>query len=219
MPVLIEAAVESLAAAQAAYAGGADRLELNSALKLDGLTPSLATLVAVKEQVPLPVIAMVRPRAGDFVYDDAEFLAMRKDAEALLERGADGLAFGFLTAESAVDQRRTRELVQMIGPKVSVFHRAFDVTPDPFGALEMLIDLGVTRVLTSGQQPSASEGAELIRRLIERASGRIEILPGAGISPKNAADLIVRTGARQIHGSFGGGRLVAATRAVVAGLL
>jgi copper homeostasis protein len=219
MPVLIEAAVESLGAAQAAYAGGADRLELNSALKLDGLTPSLAMLAAMKEKIPLPVIAMVRPRAGDFIYEDAEFLAMRKDAEALLERGADGLAFGFLRAEGAVDQRRTREFVQMIGPKVSVFHRAFDVTPDPFGALEMLIDLGVTRVLTSGQQPSASEGAELIRRLIERASGRIEILPGAGISPENAADVIVRTGARQIHGSFGGGRLVAATRAVVAGLL
>src|SRR5438105_15634007 len=110
MPVLIEAAVESLAAAQAAYSGGADRLELNSELKLDGLTPSLATLTAVKENVPLPVIAMLRPRAGDFLYDDAELLAMRKDGEALLERGADGLAFGFLTAEGAVDRRRTGEM-------------------------------------------------------------------------------------------------------------
>jgi copper homeostasis protein len=219
MSVLIEAAVESLAAAQAAHAGGADRLELNSALELDGLTPLMATLAAVKEKVSLPVIAMVRPRAGDFVYDDTEFLAMRKDGEALLERGADGLAFGFLTAEGAVDQRRTRQLVQMIGPKVSVFHRAFDVTPDPFGALEMLIDLGMTRVLTSGQRRSAIEGAELIRGLIERAAGRIEILPGAGISPENAASLIVHTGARQIHGSFRGGTLVAATRAVVADLL
>jgi copper homeostasis protein len=219
MPVLIEAAVESLAAAQAAYAGGADRLELNSALKLDGLTPSLAMLTTVKEAVPLPVIAMLRPRAGNFIYDDAELLRMQKDAEALMYHGAHGLAFGFLTADGAIDQRRTRELVQQVHPKMSVFHRAFDLTADPFAALETLIDLGVTRILTSGQQPSAFGGAELIRSLIERSAGRIEILPGAGILPENAAILIARTGATQIHGSFGGGTLVAATRAAVAGLL
>jgi copper homeostasis protein len=215
MRVLIEAAVADLAAARIAFAGGADRLELNSVLELDGLTPSLQTLAAVKETIPLPVIAMLRPRAGGFVYDEAEFAAMREDGRVLLERGADGLAFGFLTAEGAVDGPRTRELVQHAHPKESVFHRAFDRTSDPFGALETLIDLGVTRILTSGQQRTALDGTDLIRRLIERAAGRIEILPGAGISPENAPSLVARTGATQIHGSFGGGGLVAAVRAAL----
>ena len=216
MPVLVEAAVENLGAARAAHLGGADRLELNSALALDGLTPSLATLAAVKEAVPLPVIAMLRPRAGSFIYDEAELGAMRSDAQRLLGAGAAGLAFGFLTPQGAVDRQRTREFVERASPGVSVFHRAFDVTRDAIEALDVLIDLGVTRVLTSGQQASAIEGAGLIRRLIERAAGRIEILPGAGISPANAADLIARTGATQIHGSFGGGTLVGAVRAAVA---
>jgi len=128
---------------------------------------------------------------------------MRRDADLLLSHGAAGLAFGLLTDERTIDVPRTRALLRQIGPnRQSVFHRAFDVTADPFAALETLIDLGFKRVLTSGQARSAPAGAELIRRLIERAAGRIEILPGGGITADNAAALIAQTAAIQLHGSF-----------------
>jgi copper homeostasis protein len=114
-----------------------------------------------------------------------------------------GVVFGFLKGNRTIDREATRELVRQVGGKVeTVFHRAFDVTPDPLEAMETLIDLGVTRVLTSGQARGAAEGAEVISKLIERARGRIEILPGAGITAANARDIVERTGARQVHGSF-----------------
>lgn len=201
--VLIEVAVGGVAGARVAHESGADRLELNTALELGGLTPSLGTLMEVRGATPLPVIAMVRPRAGGFVYSADEFRTMERDAELLLEHGADGVAFGVLRADGSIDLERCRALIGRVGRgREMVFHRAFDVVPDPLTGLEQLIDLGVRRVLTSGQRASALEGAELIRRLIERAGGRIEVLPGAGIRAGNAAELVRRTGAGQIHGSF-----------------
>jgi copper homeostasis protein len=145
---------------------------------------------------------LIRPRPGGFVYGDDPFLTMRRDADLALAHGADGLVFGLLRSDHSIDRPRTSALVAQAGRRQTVFHRAFDLTPDPFAALETLIDLGVTRVLTSGQQPAAPDGADLIRRLIERAAGRIEILPGAGVTPANAAALIARTGATQLHGTF-----------------
>jgi copper homeostasis protein len=201
--VLVEVAVGAAGDAVAAEAAGADRLELNAALELGGLTPSLGTLLEVKRTTRVPVVAMIRPRPGGFVYSDAEFATMRRDAELALEHGADGLAFGILTSDRAIDLVRTRELTRLMGGRgQAVFHRAFDLTPDPVGALGRLIDLGVTRVLTSGQRATAGEGAALIRRLIEHARGRIEVLPGGGVRPGNVADLVAETGATQVHGSF-----------------
>lgn len=203
MPILLEVAMATLTDARVAHLAGADRLELNSALELGGLTPSLGTLKLVREAVPLPVITMLRPRPGGFVYKADEFLTMQRDADLLLAQGADGLAFGFLNANRTIDMARTRDFVRQVGPeKQTVFHRAFDLTPDPVAALESLIDAGVTRILTSGHQHSAPAGADLIRRLIEHAAGCIEILPGAGINANNAASLLARTGATQLHGSF-----------------
>ncbi|MDB5319554.1 MAG: hypothetical protein JWN40_1185 [Phycisphaerales bacterium] len=203
MAILIEVAISTLADAQAAHAGGADRLELSSALELGGLTPSLGTLDLIKEAVALPVVAMLRPRPGGFVYSAAEFLTMQRDADFLLAHGASGLAFGFLNGDRSIDLPRTSELLRQIGSSCQVvFHRAFDLTPDPLAALNSLIDCGVTRILTSGQQPTAPTGADLIRRLIQHAAGRIEILPAAGITPANAAALIAQTAATQLHGSF-----------------
>jgi copper homeostasis protein len=113
------------------------------------------------------------------------------------------VALGVLTAEGTIDLERCRALIGRVGGGGRVvFHRAFDVVADPLGALERLIDLGVGRVLTSGQRATAVEGADLIRRLIERARGRIEVLPGGGIRAGNAAEVVARTGAGQIHGSF-----------------
>lgn len=202
MPIRIEVAVASVEGAQTAEAAGADRLELCSALELGGLTPSLGMLLAIKKAVSIPVVAMLRPRAGGFVYSDADVLAMERDAEIILSHGAAGIVFGFLTGERTIDLSRAKRLVRLAGDKETVFHRAFDLTADPLSALDSLIELGVTRILTSGQVADASAGAELIRQLIERAAGRIEILPGGGITPENAAALVVRTGAKQIHGSF-----------------
>jgi copper homeostasis protein len=234
MAILLEVAISTLADAHAAHSGGADRLELSAALELGGLTPSLGTLDLIREAAPLPVIAMLRPRAGGFVYSAAESLTMQRDADLLLAHGAGGLALGFLNGDRTIDLARTREMLRQIGPsRQTVFHRAFDLTPDPFAALESLIDCGVTRILTSGQKPTAVAGADLIGQLIQRARGRIEILPGAGVTPDNAAALIARTAATQLHGSFSeivedraqpvceGGyratsaRMVAATRAAI----
>lgn len=182
---------------------GADRVELNSCLLLGGLTPSLGMMEAAR-RAKIPIIAMVRPREGGFCYTETEFGAMCRDAEALLGAGADGIAFGCLLPDGRVNERRCRELMGMIGNKQSVFHRAFDITPDWRQALACLMGLGVTRVLTSGQAPSAPEGAETLKEMMEYAGGRIEILPGGGIRPENAAELAKKTGCRQFHATAHG---------------
>lgn len=199
MSILLEICCGSIDDAIQAQAGGAQRVELCSALFLGGLTPSLGTIQYAREKLRIPIMAMVRPRGGGFCYTDAEFATMERDAEALVAHGADGLVFGILRPDSSIDQERTRRLRTIAGDNQSVFHRAFDVTPDPFRALDELVDLGMTRILTSGQQDSVPEGADLIRRLIEHAAERIEILPGGGIRPYNLADVIAQTGCRQVH--------------------
>lgn len=200
--MLLEIAASSVTDSLTAAAGGADRVELNSALQLGGLTPSLGTLLQVKELTRLPVMAMVRPRAGGFCYTDSEFATMQRDADLMLEHGAEGLVFGVLHDDGRIDTTRTAQLVAQCGPRPAVFHRAFDVTPDPADALETLIDLGVTRVLTSGQAACAAGGAAVIRALVQHASGRLEILPGAGIRPDNVAALLEATGCHQVHASL-----------------
>jgi copper homeostasis protein len=207
---LLEVCVESAGDAAAAAAGGADRLELNSALALDGLTPSLGLLAEVRRAAGarIPIVAMARPRAGDFCYDETELRVLRRDVDLLLEHGADGIALGILTARGDVD-RRCAQFVRQISAAGSghrfqgaVFHKAFDQARDPLAALEQLIDLGVRRVMTSGQQRTALRGAALIRQLVERAAGRIEILPAGGIRPSNVIAILSRTGCDQVHSSL-----------------
>jgi copper homeostasis protein len=202
MPILLEVALATLDDARTASESGADRIELNAALELGGLTPSLATLITIRQSVPLPVIVMIRPRPGGFVYTDAEFLTMRRDADLALEHGADGLAFGILRPDRTIDRPRCEILLCQMGGRPAVFHRAFDLTPDPFDALSCLSDLGLTRILTAGQQPDAMAGVAMLRQLVERAAGRIQILPGGGVTPDNAPALIALTGVNQLHGSF-----------------
>jgi copper homeostasis protein len=197
--VLLEICCGSIDDALYAQAGGADRVELCSALFLGGLTPSFGTLRYARQHLRIPIVAMVRPRGGGFCYTGAEFATMEADAQAAIDAGADGLVFGILTADGEIDIQRTNRLCALAAGRQSVFHRAFDVTPDPFRALDQLVDLGITRVLTSGQQDSVPEGAELIRRLIDHARGRIEVLPGGGIKPWNLADVLARTGCSQVH--------------------
>ena len=204
--VVLEVCVESVADAGAAAAGGADRLELNSALALDGLTPSIGLLTEVRRAVgrELPVITMARPRAGNFVYDDSEFRVMLRDVELLLENRADGVAFGILDRRGGVDVARCRRVMKLVTRHgaVGVFHRAFDRVRRPLDSLEQLIQLGFRRVMTSGQQPTALLGAELIDKLVQRASGRIDVLPAGGIRPSNAAKILARTRCTQLHTSL-----------------
>ena len=198
-PILLEICCGSAEDAIEAAAGGADRVELCSALFLGGLTPSLGSLLEVKQRAEIPVIAMNRPRQAGFCYSPAEFAVMERDADLLLEHGADGIVFGILNANGTIDVKRARAMRERIGTRQAVFHRAFDVTPDPFRALEELVDLGITRVLTSGQKNGAPDGAELIRQLREHAGGRIEVLPGAGITVENLRQVVDRTGCTQVH--------------------
>jgi copper homeostasis protein len=200
--ISLEVAIASVEDALAAQAGGADRLELNTALLLGGLTPSLGTLIEVKAAVSLPVMVLIRPRPGGFAYSDADFKVMQRDADIALQHGADGIVFGILTADGRVDGDHCRKLARQAGKREAVFHRAFDVTLDPFDALDQLIDIEFRRVMTSGQEESAYNGAELIAELIRRAAARIEILPAGGINCFTVGDVVARTGCDQVHASL-----------------
>jgi copper homeostasis protein len=200
--ILLEVCVASVDDALAAVAGGARRLELNSALPLGGLTPTTSLLAEVVARVTVPVIAMVRPRPGGFCYSATDFDVMLRDAESLLKMGAAGLAFGVLLPNGETDVPRCRRLREVCGLAEAVFHRAFDVTPDPVAALETLIDLGFRRVMTSGQEESAYNGIPRIAELIRVAAGRIEVLPAGGINRFTVADVVSRTGCDQVHASL-----------------
>jgi copper homeostasis protein len=197
--ILLEIIASTVEDCVAAESGGADRIEMCSAIVTSGLTPSLGTLLEAKKRVRIPIVAMVRPRAGGFCYSDEDFAVIQHDARLLLEHGADGIAFGMLHADVRIDAHRCGQMVELAGQKQTVFHRAFDVTHDAVGELERLIALGVTRVLTAGQQKTALEGRERIRKLREAAAGRIEILPGGGVRPHNVRQLIEATGCDQVH--------------------
>jgi copper homeostasis protein len=197
--ILLEVCCGSLDDAIQAELGEADRIELCSALFLGGLTPSAGTIIEARRRLRIPFLAMVRPRAGGFCYSAPEMDVMVRDTENAIELGADGVVFGILKENGTIDIERSRQIRERIGNHQAVFHRAFDVTPDPFRALEELIDLGITRVLTSGQQNAAPDGAELIRQLIERANGRIEILPGGGLRVHSLEEFVAKTGCVQVH--------------------
>jgi copper homeostasis protein len=201
---LLEVAVASVEDAQAAESGGADRLELNAALSQGGLTPSLGTLLEVRQASRLPLIVMLRPRPGAFCYSQAEFQVLLRDLDLLLSHGADGIAFGILNEDATVDPLRCREVVRQAGGRPVVFHRAFDLTPEATQALDVLIDLGVNRVLTSGQMPTALAGASRIAALHRRAAGRLEVLPAGGITASNVMELLRQTSCDQVHGSLRG---------------
>lgn len=201
---IVEVCCGSYYDAKQAVLGGAKRIELNSALMLGGLTPTTATLGLVKKNFPeLQVVAMVRPRGAGFCYSEEEFLVMEAECRELLSAGADGIAFGILTEDGAIDQGRTGKLAELIcgAGKEAVFHRAFDCVRDPLEAMEGLISLGIHRVLTSGLKPKATEGAALLKTLQEQFGNRIQILAGSGIHGGNAVPLMRETGITQVHSS------------------
>lgn len=197
--VRLEICCGSLDDALSAQEGGADRIELCAALCVGGLTPSLGTLLEVKARLAIPVMVMIRPRAAGFHYHDREIAVMERDVAAAVQAGAEGVVFGVLQADGSIDEAACRRLRTAARDREAVFHRAFDVTPDPFSTLEQLVGLGFTRVLTSGGGQSAMEGASTVRRLVDAARGRIEILPVGGIRAHNVQAIVAATGCRQVH--------------------
>jgi copper homeostasis protein len=198
MPVLIEAAIDSVAGAERALAEGADRLEVCARLAVGGLTPPAGLLRACLT-LGAPCVAMVRPRAGDFIYAGVELKQLLADAAAMRAAGAHGVVFGILTADHSIDEEAVTSLLRVCSGTATVFHRAFDATPSAPAALETLIEWGVTRVLTSGHATTAAEGVASLATLTEQAAGRIQILPGGGIRSHNVAELVRRTGVTQVH--------------------
>lgn len=194
-----EVCVDSAEAAMAAEQGGANRVELCSDLLEGGLTPTHGTLKVTREGLGIKIMAMVRPRGGDFCYSDVEFAVMREDLLAAKSLGADGIVLGLLRPDGTVDAERTGELVALARPLPVTFHRAFDMTRDPFEALDALIALGIERVLTSGQEPSVVEGLSLITELVRRAAGRIIVMPGGGITERNVARVADESGVKEVH--------------------
>lgn len=201
--ITVEVCVGSLADAIAAESSGADRLELCSATELGGLTPSLGLVEQVLNAVRIPVVAMVRPRPGGFCYSAQEYQTAVADAKLLSDTGVAGFAFGFLRESREIDLARTRELVEIAGDLDSVFHRAFDLVLEPHVGCHQLAEIGVLRLLTSGQAADALAGAKLIREMRELTSERLEIMPGGGVRGGNAREVIEQTGCHQLHTGAG----------------
>jgi copper homeostasis protein len=202
MPITLEACIESVDGARAATAGGADRLELCAALALDGLTPSLGLYQEVREVTRLPIVVMIRPRPGDFVYSADELRVMLRDLDAFRPLRPDGFVFGALRANGQIDTTACNELRARAGEVPCVFHRAFDCTADPGAAVAQLVQAGFVRLLTSGREPDALAGAAAIADTVKRAAGRIEVLPCGRVRANNVVELVRRTGCDQVHGSF-----------------
>lgn len=199
LPVLFEACVESVAEAIAAERGGAGRVELCVDLRVDGTTPPAEMVRDACRALTIPVMVLVRPRAGDFRYSAAEVIGMIADIEAARANGAAGVVVGVLDADGAIDRTAMARLIAAARPMSVTFHRAFDVVPDRAAALETLVSLGVDRVLTSGGAASAEEGIQELKRLVGQAAGRIGILAGGRIRAGNAAAIVRATGVNEIH--------------------
>lgn len=209
--IFVEAYVETAAQGEAAMAAGADRLELCGPGE-GGLTPDPVLLASLAQRQRRSVHAMVRPRAGDFVYDAAEFEAMRQTIARHRDCGAQGVVFGILLSDGRLDIARMRELVGLAGGMHVVCHRAFDATPDADAALDALIALGVHEVLTSGQASTAVEGAATLRRLRARAAGRIALLAGGGIRPHNVQAVVAQSGVPRVHARATDGAVIRGIR-------
>ena len=197
----IEICCGSIQSAANAKAGGAVRVELCQGLVEGGTTPSPATIQYAVRKLGLQVFVLVRPRGGDFCYNDLEIKIMEEDVEFCKEAGVAGIVVGFLNPDGSIDTELTRHFVAIAAPLPVTFHRAFDECKNPLKALEQVIDCGCKRILTSGCKPTAMEGAEMLQKLVKQADGRITILAGSGVTPENAVALREKTGVTEIHGS------------------
>lgn len=195
----VEIVVYTIDAALRAQEGGADRIELCGGPGDGGTTPSYGVIEVVRQHVSIDVFVMIRPRGGDFHYSSYEFHSMKRDISQCQKLSVDGVVLGILNADGTIDKKRCRELIEQARPLKVTCHRAFDMTRDPFEALEDCIEAGFDRILTSGQQAQAADGADLIGELIKRANGRIAIMPGSGVNKNTVEAIVKKSGAKEIH--------------------
>jgi copper homeostasis protein len=197
--MIYEICVDSVAGVRAAKSAGADRVELCADLLEGGITPSLGMIRQARAVDGIRIHVMIRPRGGDFVFDDDEFAIMRADIESAKVAGADGVVIGVLTPDGEINAERTANLLSLARPLSVTFHRAFDMTRDPIRALKALVDLGVDRVLTSGQEPTVLEGLPLLTKLFELAGDRIVVMPGGGITSRNIGRIVDVLKPKEVH--------------------
>ena len=202
-PVSLEVCANSVTSALAAQEGGAVRVELCENLKEGGTTPSHGQILQARRMLHIKLYVLIRPRGGDFLYTHLEYNIMLADIRYCIEAGCDGIVIGILNADGTIDKERCLEMVRLAkqwGLGVT-FHRAFDMCADQFQALEDIIEMGCERILTSGGKTTAIEGAIIINHLVEKAAGRISIMPGSGVTEANVADLVHFTGVSEVHSS------------------
>lgn len=202
MERIAEIVCGSLEDALNAEKAGADRIELNNAMYLHGLTPSFGTIKLVVEQCNIPVVVMVRPRPGGFYYNDYEFNTMLADIEYMMEYNIEGVVFGCLDENGNIDKEKNKQIMDILNKhnKDGIFHRAFDCVTDPYESIETLIDLGFKRVLTTGLKATAVEGVDLLAKLQQKYGDKIEILVGDGVmKPSDCNFLINKTNVHQFH--------------------
>ena len=197
----LEVCCGDLQSVRAAKEGGAHRIELCRALDVDGLTPSEEMMEAAIG-MGIPIQVLIRPREGDFIYNEEEVESMLGDIRLAKKLGTNGVVIGALRPDGSIDEATIRRLVDEAEGLSITFHRAFDVCSQPLEALEQIISLGCHRLLTSGQAPTAEQGIPLIKKLVEQSAGRIIIMPGAGVNVNNAHKILSETGANEIHGSL-----------------
>jgi copper homeostasis protein len=197
--MLLEVVVYNIESALRAQQGGADRIELCDNPAEGGTTPSYGIIEAVRQNISMDVYVMMRPRGGDFLYSNYEFHSMKRDIYQCQKLSVDGIVLGILTPEGRIDKKRCKELIDIARPLKVTFHRAFDMARDPFEALEDCIEIGFHRILTSGRQPQALAGAELIGELINKANGRIAIMPGSGVNENTIQEIVRKTNCKEIH--------------------
>ena len=202
--IKIEVCAASVQSALIAQEAGAHRVELCSSLELGGITPSISTIQMTRELIDLELYVLIRPRPGDFCYSDLEFETMKRDIIFCKKINADGkkvdgIVVGILQKNGEVDISRVTELVKLAAPLNVTFHRAFDHAANPFIALEKIIETGAHRILTSGQNTNAFLGKNLLKELVEKANGRISIMPGAGVNAENILELAEVTQAKEFH--------------------
>jgi copper homeostasis protein len=197
--ITVEICVGDVESAIAAEAGGADRVELCDNLSVGGTTPSVGTIAEACRWLSIPVHVLIRPRAGDFVYDERELAVMRRDIEAAKALGAEGIVLGVLDGRGDIARDPTAALIALARPLSVTFHKAVDRVRDPFEALDTLIALGVDRVLTSGGRPSAFDGIDALRSLVERSADRIAVMAGGRLAVDHVEDVIRASGVREIH--------------------
>jgi copper homeostasis protein len=198
--MLIEICTPTYESAINAQKGGAHRIELCEHLSVGGVTPSKELLRKVKNAVSIRKNVLIRPRGGDFVYSKSEFYQMLKDIDACKSIGYSGIVSGVLNPDNTIDIERTKQLIEASKPISFTFHKAFDETPDALNSLQILIELGVDRILTSGQEATATEGLKTLRKLQKKANGKIIILVGGGLRSHNVKEFAL-AGFKEVHSS------------------